>query len=477
MSNRVTDVTHYRRSRTTPEDQAEVTELMATVKTDLARLWDTRPAPLQLQPDEVREHFSAQISGPLIALCGVCIAAFHSEVIVIGRILGDPPFPSDETKHSKEQIRSIVDGDWNVHEEDGSLNPGLVRPLFVYALESFDKSELSWVADRMREIKHPMSRSNFLASFIEVHGEAQRVQKQDLLDLLVPSRGPVIRAKKKTKAEMDEIRALPRPPMMEWLPPPPPPPALPSTGEPVVDISPAAWEIMKSGRFSPMDLAKLRPVSTNWPTVPGIYLLGYQGVDNEAIVAVPAGAEKPVNFNDNQYWDQLLDMLVRDARHLHGQRHNTSAHHYGAAAKAKTRTTTPIVLLAKQTQVNMQYRLDAAELTFMAPSDSWLPLLRSSQATDMNLVGSYTIDFSAARILGDLGKQASAQSVISRMWFRRYDPEKSMYIFRGRRTLRSRANGVYFCFQGLRRNSVEIHVAKILYDQATLTNHQVHIVI
>ncbi|TXC03887.1 hypothetical protein FocTR4_00002122 [Fusarium oxysporum f. sp. cubense] len=70
ISNRVANITHYRRSRTTPEDQAEVTELVDVLKTDLAFLWENRPAPLRLPPDKLREHFSSQISDPLIALAG-----------------------------------------------------------------------------------------------------------------------------------------------------------------------------------------------------------------------------------------------------------------------------------------------------------------------------------------------------------------------------------------------------------------------
>ncbi|KAH8809431.1 hypothetical protein F5884DRAFT_795668 [Xylogone sp. PMI_703] len=175
MSDRVADVTHYRRSRTTPADQAEVTELMTTLKANLASLWEDRPAPLRLKPDKLREHFSAKISSPLIALAGVCIAAYHVEIIVIGRILGDPPFPTPEAKYAQQQIRNIIDGDWNI-SADGTINPGYVRPLFVYALESFHKDETQWAAEHLRQIKSPISRSTFLASFIEAHGEAQRAQ-------------------------------------------------------------------------------------------------------------------------------------------------------------------------------------------------------------------------------------------------------------------------------------------------------------
>jgi hypothetical protein len=177
MSHRVANVTHYHRSRTTPEDQVEVTGLMDTLKTDLADLWANRPVPLRLLPDKIREHFSSQISEPLIALSGLCIAAFHTEHIIIGRILGDQPFPSPEAKDALDQIQVIVDGDWNVFDGH-SLNPGYARPLFAYALEVCDKSQSSWAADRLRQITQPLCRGNFLASFVEAHGEAQRAQSR-----------------------------------------------------------------------------------------------------------------------------------------------------------------------------------------------------------------------------------------------------------------------------------------------------------
>lgn len=175
ISNRVANITHYRRSRTTPEDQAEVTELVDVLKTDLAFLWENRPAPLRLPPDKLREHFSSQISDPLIALAGVCSAAFHTENIVIGRILGDQPFPCPETRPDREGIRDIIDGKWNA-SLCGALNPGYLRPLFVYALESVEEPQTLWAADCLRRISHPISRSSFLASFIEAHGKAQRAQ-------------------------------------------------------------------------------------------------------------------------------------------------------------------------------------------------------------------------------------------------------------------------------------------------------------
>ncbi|KAL2208564.1 hypothetical protein CC79DRAFT_1331731 [Sarocladium strictum] len=175
MSHRVADVTHYHRSRTTAEDQVEVTLLMDALKTDLAHLWEERPVPLRLRADKIREHFSAQISEPLIALSGLCIAAFHTETIIIGRILGDRPFPSPEANESLNNIRAVIDSNWDFSEAGGP-NAGYLRPLFAYALEVCDKSQSEWAAGRLRQITQPTSRGNFLASFVEAHGEAQRAQ-------------------------------------------------------------------------------------------------------------------------------------------------------------------------------------------------------------------------------------------------------------------------------------------------------------
>ncbi|KAF2016806.1 hypothetical protein BU24DRAFT_313171, partial [Aaosphaeria arxii CBS 175.79] len=177
ISNRVADVTHYRRSRTTSADQEEVTEILANVKADLSRLWEHRPALLQLQPNAIREHMSANLADQIVALCGICLAAFHTEIISIGRILGDPPFPSPEATEALAQIRRIIEGDWNV-SANGSINPGYTRPLFMYGLESYTKEGSDWVIGKMRQIRHPIGKNNFLASFLELHGEAQRAQSR-----------------------------------------------------------------------------------------------------------------------------------------------------------------------------------------------------------------------------------------------------------------------------------------------------------
>ncbi|CAI6094103.1 unnamed protein product [Clonostachys chloroleuca] len=177
VSNRVADVSHYRRSRTTPADQAEVNVILTGLKDTMYALWDNRPGPLRLQPRELREHFNFAIAEPTIALAGVCLAAYFAELIVFGRTLGDPIFPSIESRHAMAQIRGYVDGDWG-SSNGGTLNPGYLRALFLYGVECFETGESRWAVERLRQIGNPLSRGNFFASFIELHGEAQRAQRR-----------------------------------------------------------------------------------------------------------------------------------------------------------------------------------------------------------------------------------------------------------------------------------------------------------
>ncbi|UPK94393.1 hypothetical protein LCI18_005328 [Fusarium solani-melongenae] len=174
ISNQVADVTHYRRSRITPADQAEVTEILTRLKDNMSNMWESRPAPLRLDPAELRQHFCSTIADPLITLAGLCSATYFTEIIAMGRILGHPSFASPEAKDAMQRIRDIVDGDWNSNGR--ALNAGYLRPLFLYAIESFQKEQTQWAANRLRQIENPISRSDFIASFIESHGEVQRMQ-------------------------------------------------------------------------------------------------------------------------------------------------------------------------------------------------------------------------------------------------------------------------------------------------------------
>lgn len=117
VSNEIQDLSHYRRSRVTPEDQAEVAGLVVGLNNTLSALWDSRPGPLRFQPNELRQNFRQAIAEPLVSFAGVCIAAYFGEVVGLRRTLGDDPFPSEESQQAMRQIRILVERKWNASEE------------------------------------------------------------------------------------------------------------------------------------------------------------------------------------------------------------------------------------------------------------------------------------------------------------------------------------------------------------------------
>lgn len=177
ISAEVANLSHYHRSRITGTDQEEVAELMAQLKSKLAFLWQDRPAPMRYQPDELRAQFSRAISEPLISLVGLCSAAYHTEIVEVGRTLSDPPLASSEAKQAMRRIRDIVEGDWNASwaaSGSGKLNPGYLRALFLCAIESIHPADTQWAVQALKQINNPICRSDFFASFAQGLAEAQR---------------------------------------------------------------------------------------------------------------------------------------------------------------------------------------------------------------------------------------------------------------------------------------------------------------
>lgn len=173
LSAQIADLSHYHRSRFTSTDQEEVAALMANLKTGISRMWEARPGLMRFEPGEIRAQFSRTIAEQLIALVGMCNAAYHTEVVEIGRTLSDPPLASAEAKQAMRHIRDIVEGDWNA-SSGGKLSPGYLRPLFLCAIESIQKEDTQWAVERLKQINDPISRSRFFASFAKSLAEAQR---------------------------------------------------------------------------------------------------------------------------------------------------------------------------------------------------------------------------------------------------------------------------------------------------------------
>ncbi|RFU23744.1 hypothetical protein B7463_g12594, partial [Scytalidium lignicola] len=172
ISGEMARLTHYHRSRITGVDQEEVIQQMAHVKSRLHALWGSRSATQRQTPEDLRSHLAPKIANPIITLIGVCTAAYHAEFVEMDRILGDPVSESTDSRQAMRRIREIVDGDYNTYD-GGKLNSGYLRPLFLYAIECMDRDENHWAVERLEQIKNPICRSDFFASFGKALSDAQ----------------------------------------------------------------------------------------------------------------------------------------------------------------------------------------------------------------------------------------------------------------------------------------------------------------
>ena len=172
ISGDIAKLTHYHRSRITGTDQEEVLRQLTSVKSRLNALWESRSATQRQTPEDLRSHLSLKIAKPIIALIGVCTAAYHAEFVEIDRVMGDPVSESTGSKRAMCRMREIIDGDWNSYDE-GKLNPGFLRPLFLYAIECNNREENHWAIAKLKEIKKPIYRSDFFAAFAAALSDAQ----------------------------------------------------------------------------------------------------------------------------------------------------------------------------------------------------------------------------------------------------------------------------------------------------------------
>ncbi|KND86236.1 Sterol uptake control protein 2 [Tolypocladium ophioglossoides CBS 100239] len=172
ISSDVAMLTHYHRSRTTGADQEEVVQQMTLLKSRLYSLWEHRSAAECQHPQDLRAHLAPDISEPIITLIEICAAAYYTEIVEMGRVLGDPQSSSTESKQATRRIRDIVDSGCSA-SSGGKISSGYLRPLFLYAIESMDREEAEWAVERLERIKDPICRSDFFASFAKALLDAQ----------------------------------------------------------------------------------------------------------------------------------------------------------------------------------------------------------------------------------------------------------------------------------------------------------------
>ena len=126
VSSRAADLLHYHRSRTTVEDQTEASEVASRLEAEMQAMWEHRPWILRLSFAQLRGHFAPSIAEPLKELCGLCVASYFAEIVALGRIISDHPFPTPDAEEAKSQIRAIVEECMS----GTSLSPSFTRPMF-----------------------------------------------------------------------------------------------------------------------------------------------------------------------------------------------------------------------------------------------------------------------------------------------------------------------------------------------------------
>ncbi|KAH6873909.1 hypothetical protein B0T10DRAFT_499489 [Thelonectria olida] len=172
ISGQIARLTHYHRSRTTGMDQEEVVQRIADMELQLHELWESRSATQRQTPEELRSCLAPQIANSIISLIGICTSAYHAEFIEMDRVLRDPVSETTRSTQARQRIRDIVDGDWNAYH-GAKLNTGYLRPLFLCAIESMDREECQWAVKKLEQIKNPICRSDFFASFGKALSDAQ----------------------------------------------------------------------------------------------------------------------------------------------------------------------------------------------------------------------------------------------------------------------------------------------------------------
>ena len=176
LSGEIVHLTHYHRSRTTGQDQEEVVDLIRVIKRRLKELWENRCPTARQLPQQLRSQLTSPVADRVVLLIALCTAAYHAEIIEIDRVLGDPVTQWTDSRPSLDAIRDLIDGDWAAHGDDGKLESGFLRPLFLYAIESFDEEKTQWACRCLSEIQNPTYRSDFFSEFAKALASAQALK-------------------------------------------------------------------------------------------------------------------------------------------------------------------------------------------------------------------------------------------------------------------------------------------------------------
>lgn len=79
-------------------------------------LRESRSATQRQRPEDLRSQLAPSIADAVIDLIRICDAAYYTEFVEIDRVLGDPVSKWTDSIEAMQEIRDIVDRDWNERE-------------------------------------------------------------------------------------------------------------------------------------------------------------------------------------------------------------------------------------------------------------------------------------------------------------------------------------------------------------------------
>jgi Fungal specific transcription factor domain/Fungal Zn(2)-Cys(6) binuclear cluster domain len=161
----ISGLNRHHRSRSFPVDEIEVQQAADVIRKRLHRLWQRRPGLLKIDFGELRNHLTQGLVDKLSRYADFCNAAYHSELIYLGRGSGEWLTATPEAEEAMRSIRLIVNNDRNSGGQ--RLDSGYLWPLFLYAVESSKSDGIAWAVARMRQIKDPLCNSEGIADFAE----------------------------------------------------------------------------------------------------------------------------------------------------------------------------------------------------------------------------------------------------------------------------------------------------------------------
>ncbi|ETI26448.1 hypothetical protein G647_03225 [Cladophialophora carrionii CBS 160.54] len=168
----------HHRSRGSLMDETEVDQVAQNIRKQLQSLYQQRPSVLQLRPEELRSVIPAPFANSLATLIDLCNAAYHIEIVDLGRAHGQWLTPTPEAQEAMQHVRHIVDE--NFTQNSGAVSPGFMWPIFFYALEA-DEEGGKWAVRMLQQIRRPTCHSDFFALFLEAVLDQQR-QKGERVD-------------------------------------------------------------------------------------------------------------------------------------------------------------------------------------------------------------------------------------------------------------------------------------------------------